>query len=201
MQTVAYTLGKNLYLNLTNRCTNNCRFCIRHTSEGVGYDLWLDREPSLAEVLAAAGEVEKYREVVFCGYGEPLMRLEVLRAAAQVFKNRGATIRINTNGQANLIYGRDIVPELRGLVDVINVSLNAHNAARYVELCRPSLGEAAFGGLLDFARRCVGVIPEVVLSVVEWPGVDVEKCREIASRLGASLRVRKFSGTLREEMK
>lgn len=197
-QVVAYPLGQNLYLNITNRCTNNCLFCIRHTSEGVGYDLWLNQEPSPEEVLAAVQDPTCYREIVFCGYGEPLMRLEVVRKVAEQLKKRGAQIRINTNGQANLVYQRNVVLELKDLADAICISLNAQSADRYLEICRPIYGEKAYQAVLDFARCCVRQIPKVVLSVVEWPGVDVEKCREIARKLGTEFRLRRFSGTLKQ---
>ena len=198
-QIIAYPVGNNLYLNITNRCSNNCVFCIRKTEEGVGYNLWLQKEPSLSDLLTAVAGMHNYREVVFCGYGEPLLRIELVKEAAGFLKQKGAQIRINTNGQANLIYGCDITPELKGLVDIMSISLNAGNAAQYLALCRPALGRAAYGSMLDFARRCRDIVPQVVLSVVEWPGVEIEKCREIASRLGVSFRVRPFSGTLKKQ--
>ncbi|AQS59116.1 TatD family nuclease-associated radical SAM protein [Desulforamulus ferrireducens] len=193
--TLSYQIGDALYLNITNRCSNNCAFCIRDTAEGVGYHLWLQKEPTAEEILATIENPSQYREIVFCGYGEPLCRLEIVKEVAAALKERGArSIRINTNGQANLFYGRNIVPDLAGLVDVISISLNAHNAATYVELCRPQQGEEAYYAMLNFAKKCVGVIPRVVLSVVEWPGVDVEACRAIARDLGAEFRLRKYSG-------
>lgn len=193
--TLSYQIGDALYLNITNRCSNNCAFCIRDTSEGVGYHLWLQKEPTAEEILATIENPSQYREIVFCGYGEPLCRLEIVKEVAAALKERGArSIRINTNGQANLFYGRNIVPDLAGLVDVISISLNAHNAATYVELCRPQQGEEAYYAMLNFAKKCVGVIPRVVLSVVEWPGVDVEACRAIARDLGTEFRLRKYTG-------
>ncbi|AEG60477.1 TatD family nuclease-associated radical SAM protein [Desulforamulus ruminis] len=190
--TISYLIGDSLYLNITNRCSNGCAFCIRKTEKGVGYDLWLKEEPTAEEVLAAVEEPQKYKEIVFCGYGEPLSQLEVLKKVAAALKQRGVqSIRVNTNGQANLYYGRNIVPELAGLVDTISISLNAQNAAAYVALCRPQKGEEAYYSLLDFTRKCVGVIPRVILSIVEWPGVDVEACRQIARDLGVEFRVRK----------
>lgn len=197
-QVVAYILGDALYLNITNRCTNTCRFCIRHTVDGIGYDLWLKHEPSVEEVMRAVKDPTPYREVVFCGYGEPLMRLDLVKAASKLIKEKGGRIRINTNGQANLVYGRNVVPELKGLVDTICISLNAQSAAQYVEICRPFNGEAAYEAVLDFSRRCIGQIPRVVLSVVQWPGVDVEKCWEIACEMGAEFRLRQFTGVLKK---
>ncbi|CCO07127.1 TatD family nuclease-associated radical SAM protein [Desulforamulus hydrothermalis] len=188
---VSYCIGNSLYLNITNRCYNKCIFCIRQTKTGVGYNLWLSKEPSVQEVLAAVPNPQDYQEIVFCGYGEPLCRLELVRSAAAELKKRGARIiRVNTNGQANLIYGRNIVPELAGLVDVISISLNAQDAATYVKLCQPVQGEQAYYSMLDFVKKCVGVIPRVILSVVAWPGVDLEACRSLAKKLGAEFRLR-----------
>ncbi|SHE37745.1 TatD family nuclease-associated radical SAM protein [Desulforamulus putei] len=189
---VSYPIGDSLYLNITNRCFNKCAFCIRQTKTGVGYNLWLSKEPSLPEVLDAVQDPRQYKEIVFCGYGEPLCRLELVREVAAELKKRGArSIRVNTNGQANSLYGRNVVPELAGLVDTMSISLNAQDAATYVKLCQPREGEKAYFSMLDFARKCVGVIPRVILSVVEWPGVDVEACRAIARDLGAEFRLRK----------
>lgn len=197
-QIVAYQLGYNLYLNITNRCTNNCLFCIRNTADGVGYDLWLAHEPSLDEVINAVKDPTRYREVVFCGYGEPLMRVDLVKEAASEIKKRGGIIRINTNGQANLIHGRNVIPELKGTVDTINISLNAQSAEQYIRICRPSRGAAAYRAVLDFARLAVEEeIPRVILSVVQWPGVNVEQCRQIATGLGAEFRLRQFSGRLK----
>ncbi|MFZ5597243.1 MAG: TatD family nuclease-associated radical SAM protein [Bacillota bacterium] len=190
-----YSLGDRLYLNITNRCTNNCAFCIRKTEKGVGYNLWLQREPSAEEVIEALGDLSGFSEVVFCGYGEPLIRIDLVReVAAHIKKKHGKIIRVNTNGHADLIHGPGSADRLRGFVDRINVSLNAHNSEKYVEICRPIYGEKAYGELLKFAESCIGVIPEVVLSVVEWPGVDVEKCRQRAEEMGAKFRLRKNSG-------
>lgn len=193
-QTVAYVLGKNLYLNITNRCTNDCLFCIRHTPRGIGYNLWLKHEPTAEEVIRAVKDPAAYCEVVFCGYGEPLIRLELVKEVATWLKKRGATVRANTNGHANLIHGRNIVPELKGLLDAVSISLNAHSAASYQEICRPVYGEKTYEAVLEFARICAREIPRVVLTAVKWPGVDVEKCREIAQGLGLEFRLRSFVG-------
>ncbi|MCL6561086.1 MAG: radical SAM protein [Firmicutes bacterium] len=86
-QIFAYILGESIYLNITNRCTNDCLFCIRRTQEGLGsYDLWLKKEPDLNELMEAAGDIRRFREVVFCGYGEPLVRADLVVAAARVLK-------------------------------------------------------------------------------------------------------------------
>lgn len=191
---LTYTIEDKLYLNVTNRCTNQCAFCIRKKG-GVGYNLWLEREPQAGEVIASLGDLHAYSEIVFCGYGEPLVRLDlVVQVAGYIKREYGKTIRINTNGHADLIHGRGTVNRLAGLVDKINVSLNAQDGGTYMDICRPVFGRVTYEALLRFASGCIGVIPSVTLSVVQWPGVDVEKCREIAGNLGAGFRLREYSG-------
>jgi len=188
---IAYKLGNNLYLNITNRCTNDCCFCLRNIEPCVvGYNLWLDREPTALEVIDAIGDPAPYDEIVFCGYGEPLTRLEVVKKVCEYVKSFDKKTRIDTNGQANLIYNRNIVPELKGLVDSVSISLNAENAKKYHQLCRSEFGEKAFYGIIEFARECVKHIPETTLTVVNLPEIDVDKCRKIAVEIGAHFRVR-----------
>lgn len=191
---ITYSLGDRLYLNITNRCTNNCHFCIRKTRHGVGYNLWLDREPSTEEIIASLGNLSQYSEVIFCGYGEPLVRLDAVREVAGYIKSKyGSIIRVNTNGHADMIHGPGSAEKLRGLVDRINISLNAHDAGTYSEICGPAFGPGAYDGVVSFAGSCIGVIPDVVLSVVDWPGVDIEKCMEMAKGMGAQFRLRKYN--------
>ncbi|HHT48426.1 MAG TPA: radical SAM protein [Firmicutes bacterium] len=189
----AYPLEDRLYLNLTNQCPNRCVFCIRNNEKGVGYDLWLDREPSAEEVLAAAGDVSAYREVVFCGYGEPLIRWEVVVAVAGALKARyGVKIRVNTNGLAEAFLKQRILPRLQGLVDTISISLNAADADTYDRLCHSCLGPEAYPALLSFIRESKVYIPRVVVSVVEIPGFDPEPARKLAEELGVELRIRSY---------
>ncbi len=189
----AYVIENNIYLNLTNRCPNRCVFCIRENKKGVGYDLWLDQEPTANEVLAAAGDVTPYQEVVFCGYGEPLLRWEVVVEVARELKKRyGAKIRINTNGLAEAVLGSKILPELEGLVDTISISLNAASSGEYHRLCRSDLGPEAFDKMLEFTRNSKLYIPRVILSVVKIPGFDPEPARKIAEQLGVEFRIRPY---------
>ena len=132
---IAYEYQNNLYVNLTNRCTNKCKFCIRFTPSGVdNIDLWLEHEPSEDEVIKSLEEknYKAYDEVIFCGYGEPMLRYEVLIEAAKYIKdNSDLKIRVNTNGHANRAAGKDITQLLKVLVDCITISLNAENAQKY----------------------------------------------------------------------
>lgn len=195
---IAYEYGGALYLNVTNRCTNDCDFCIRRYADGVaGHHLWLQREPSVEEIIAAIQEfadLASFREVVFCGYGEPLARFGDVIAICRQLKERGAPpIRIDTNGQANRICGRNVVPELVGLVDAVSISLNAPTAAEYARLCHPVFGEEGYQAMLDFAAECVRSLPSVTMTALDLPGLDLEACRAIAEGLGAKFRVRHFS--------
>jgi TatD DNase family protein len=191
---IAYKIRNSLYLNITNRCSNRCSFCAKFDDFTVkGHNLLLDREPSFEEVMAAVGQPEGIDEVVFCGYGEPLLRLDLVKQAAGELKRRGFSIRINTDGQANLAHGRDVLPELAGLVDTVSVSLNAPDAATYSLLCNTPFGEAGFSAVCDFIRSAADHIPQVIASAVTVPGVDVEACRVLAESLGAEFRVREYA--------
>jgi len=190
---ITYEINDALYINLTNRCANNCCFCVRNHPEGSGFDLWLHKEPSIEEIIGDIKNPEKYSEVVFCGFGEPLERLREVIEICRYLREKGVRIRINTNGQANLIWKRNIVPELSGLVDSVSISLNAKNAEDYVELCRPDNGGTAYEAVLDFAKECIKYIPEVWLTVVDVISAhDIEICRKIAQNIGASFRVRHY---------
>ena len=198
--TYVYPYKNALYINLTNRCSNDCDFCLRRTSNGVGeYNLWLDVEPDAAAVLAAVDGygLRQVSEVVFCGFGEPTMALPVLLDAARGIRARrpDLPIRINTNGQANLIHGRDVTGELAGLVDIVSVSLNAPTAEEYDALCHPEHGPAAFDAVLDFCRKCAARGIRVTMSVIDTLGEEkIAACRKIAGDAGATLRVRPYIG-------
>lgn len=194
--TICYVLGNSIYLNITNRCTNQCSFCVRDTAGGIadGVDLWLEREPTVEEIKAdlARYDLSRYDEVVFCGYGEPFMRVDDCIAVAKTIRAQsGIKIRVNTNGHANRIAGRDVTPELKGLFDEVSISLNAKNAEEYNALCHCAYGSAGFDEMLDFAKKCTRYVPSVVLSVVDVIGDDdIEACRKLAESVGAVFRVR-----------
>ncbi len=191
---IAYAIRNSLYINLTNRCSNICDFCMRETYPFVkGHLLKLNREPTAEEVLEAIGDPSSYDEIVFCGYGEPTERLDVLIAVAKFLKSRGKRIRLDTNGHGGLINGKPIIHALRGLIDTICISLNADTAKKYEEICKPVFGEKTYPALIQFIKDAKQVIPNVQVSIVEIPGVDVEKCKQIAQELGVDFRVRKYN--------
>lgn len=199
MMTVTYRVERGLYVNITNRCTNNCDFCIRHNGAGAyGSDsLWLEREPTVEEILTA---IEKegpndFEEIVFCGYGEPTCRLDDMLEVCRRLRAITATpIRVNTNGHASLIAGEDVAPRFSGCFDTVSISLNEANAEKYQKICHCRYGEAGFDGMLDFAEQVAKYVPTVCLSVVRQflSEADLVRCREIARERGVTLKIREY---------
>lgn len=194
---IAYPIGDSLYLNLTNRCTNACSFCVRTTTDsGMGYDLWIDKEPTVEQMVAdiKAKGIESYKELVLCGYGEPTERFDdMLETVRQIKEYTPVKVRLNTNGHANLIAGKDVTYKMEGLIDIVSISLNAPDAKKYDEICHCQYGEEGFYGMLDFARRAKDYVPEVVLSIVDvMDASDKDKCRRIADEIGVKLRIREL---------
>jgi len=190
--TLAYRLHGNCYLNLTWHCTLRCRFCPKFNGsrDVQGYDLRLHDEPDAEQILAAAGDVTDCKEIVFCGYGEPTLRLDVLLHVAERLKQQGAKVRINTDGLANLIHGCDVTPQLANVVDAVSISLNAHNEALYEQHCRPKR-HGAFQALQNFARLAHQQGIDVTLTAIDGlEGVDISACYAIADQLGVKFRRR-----------
>ncbi|MBQ9757369.1 MAG: radical SAM protein [Clostridia bacterium] len=198
--TITYEFGDALYVNMTNRCSNDCTFCVRNNHDDVnGEDnLWLDREPTIEEIKEdfEKRDLSKYSCVVFCGYGEPLMRFDDCIEIAKWIKEKCPflPVRINTNGQANMIEGRDVTPLLSGVIDTVSISLNASNAKRYDEICQSVFGEAAFEGIQEFARLAKRFVPKVVFSIVDHDisKEEIEACRDIAKNCGVDFRIREY---------
>lgn len=195
--TILYEVHDNIYVNLTNKCPCACTFCLRQTRDHMEDSdvLWLEHDVTEEELIHAfkTTDLSKYREVVFCGFGEPTEALPVLLAGAKFVKeNFQKPIRINTNGLGNLIYNRDITPELEGLVDTISISLNTPNAEEYHRLVRSRFGDQSFDAMLDFAEKCTKHIPNVVMTTVDTTisHEEEEECRKICEKLGVTYRIR-----------
>jgi len=191
---IAYRWKNALYLNLTSRCTNDCVFCSKQPDFRLGeHYLYLEpeREPSVAEVLAEVEEPAAHAEIVFCGYGEPTLRRRDLLAIAKTLKQRGAKrLRLNTNGQADLINKRPVAAEMQGLIDAVSISLNATDDAGYHRLCRPDFGAGTFDAVTDFIGQAKRYVPEVTVSVVASTGIDVVAARRLAEGMGLPLLIR-----------
>ena len=202
--TITYEYEGALYVNLTNKCNCNCEFCLRHgKAQGSIYtedSLWLEREPTREEALGSflSRDIPSYREIVFCGYGEPTYRLNDLLWLVDELKvlygEKLPPVRINTNGHANLINGRDVCPDLKGRIDTLSISLNSDNAKDYDALCHPVQGEAAYQAMLDFADEAKHYVPHVVMTIVDKDKTpeEIEHCKKIAADLGVRLRIRSF---------
>ena len=191
---IAYRIRNSLYLNITNRCSNSCTFCAKFDEFTVkGHNLLLDHEPGFEEVMAAIDRPYDIDEVVFCGFGESLLRLDLVRKVASELKQRGYRIRINTDGQANLVHGRNILPELQDIVDSISVSLNAPDSAAYLRLCNTPFGISGYEGVCSFLKEATLHIPDVTATVVALPGLDIGACRKIAENLGVKFRIREYA--------
>jgi len=200
MNTFAYEVGDGLYVNLTNRCPCSCTFCIR-TKGATAYGsepLWLDREPTADEAFQAIeAKLKGRKELVFCGFGEPTERLDVLLEVARRVREAHPElpIRVNTNGLSDLIHGKPTAAMFEGLVDAISVSLNAATPEEYVVLCRPKFGLASHAAMLRFAADARQYVRHVVLSVVRTPDLTPEReaaCRRVAESVGVPLRIRTF---------
>ena len=198
MADILYTYKDQVYANITNRCNCRCRFCIRSHEDAIGdaTSLWHKQDPTPQEIKEAmdAFDFHGYKELVYCGYGEPTCALETLIDTARYAKERyGLSIRVNTNGLGSLQHGRDIVPELAQVVDSVSISLNAPDEAAYNEVTRPTL-PGADQAMLDFAVQAARQIPEVRFTIVDvLPEEEIQASKDLAASLHIPLRIRKFT--------
>lgn len=195
--TFVYTVADKIYINLTNRCPCSCTFCIRQNGDGAyGSDsLWLEREPTADEVISALKkyDLSKYKEIVFCGYGEPMERAEDVALIGKYIKgDLGLPVRVNTNGLGDKINGRKTAQLLKGAADIVSISLNNYCAEKYNAVTRPKW-EDAFESLLEFASDCQKYVPKVMFTVVNVISPqDISRCKELAAEMGIELRVRSY---------
>ncbi|MCQ2436184.1 MAG: TatD family nuclease-associated radical SAM protein [Clostridia bacterium] len=194
---ITYEHGNGLYINLTNHCSNRCDFCVRSHGDTIYGNLWLDREPSVDEVWQSITQrgLENYSEVVFCGYGEPTERLaDMCELARRIRQTSDIQIRVNTNGQSDLINGRPTAKDFDGLFDVVSISLNNSDGEKYDAVCHSRFGVGAYDALVRFASNVRPYVGKVVLSVVDTTLTEEDKaiCAETAKRVGAEFRVREY---------
>ena len=198
--TYLYALDGNLYVNLTNKCSNGCDFCVRNERESYyGHYLWLQHgDPTAEKVMAVvtggqAGSMSQYKEAVFCGFGEPTYKMTEMLQLCDFFHARGLKTRLNTNGQGNLINKRDITPDLKDKIDLVNVSLNASCAEKYQPICRSQFGESAFAAIVEFAKLCRKNGVNCRFSIVDCIGEEeVEACKRLAESVKVPLYIRKY---------
>ena len=196
--TITYVVENALYINVTNRCTNSCEFCIRKNGDGAygSNSLWLEREPTEDEILSSvfARDLSDFSEIVFCGYGEPSIRLDTVVSVAKKIKEKyPIKVRINTNGHSSLYHGYDTAPLYEGAFDCVSISLNTPSPERYDEICRPHLG-GSFEAMLSFAKEVKKYVPSVIFSVVKdfLTEEELKECHDISDSLGVYLKVRDY---------
>ena len=197
---ITYIVEGKLYVNITNKCSNRCEFCIRNNGDGAyGSDsLWLEREPSREEILDSIFfyDLSAFPELVFCGYGEPTYRLDDAVYVAKQVKERHPEIkiRINTNGQSDLILKKKTAPDFEGAFDIVSISLNTPSRERYQQICHSIFGEESFDAILAFTGEVKHFVPTVCLSAVKetLTPEEIEACKEICEKLGVTLRLRDY---------
>ena len=199
MMTITYSAESAIYVNITNRCPCACTFCLRHNKDHVfnSDSLWLDREPTVKEICDSIDmwDLTKYKEIVFCGYGEPTERLyDLLEVAKYIRSKSNIKIRINTNGLADLIWGESTPCKLAGLIDAVSISLNATNKEDYFKIVQPKFGINSYDAMLKFTKDCTRYVPSVIMTVVDVVTTkeEQERSRAICESLGAILRVRPY---------
>ena len=192
MNQISYQIEDRLYLNITDRCTLGCSFCPKNcgSMELHGFDLSLDHRPSTEEIIASIGDPAAYAEIIFCGYGEPTLRLKVLLEVSKYIKENGGKVRINTDGLANLVHKRNVLPELGRYVDSLSISLNAQTEEVYDRHCLPAMS-GSYQAMLEFLRLAPQHIKNVTATAIEGlEGVNIEACERIASDCGVVFRKR-----------
>ncbi len=197
--TILYEVHNGLYVNMTNKCPCACTFCLRQEKNSTGFygDLWLEREPEVEEVKAEflKSDLSLYNEIVFCGFGEPTERLyDILEICTFLKGITDLPIRINTNGMADLIWGKSTAKDFEGKIDVVSISLNTPDRERYYELTKNKFGIDAFDAMLKFAGEVKNYVGKVVLSTVATTITDDEEkqCAKICEELGVVYRIRPF---------
>lgn len=195
---IVYWMDNNIYLNITNKCPNSCYFCFRKFKKGIReFNLKLETEPSPEEVIEELQKVinrKNWNEVVFCGFGEPLERLDlVLEVTRWIKKNHRKTVRVDTNGQGCLLNkGRNVIHELKDAgVDKVNVSLNAQDKETYNQICKPRF-EDAYKNVLEFIKKANKEGIETEATAVTISEVDITKVKELAENMGIKFTVRQY---------
>jgi TatD family-associated radical SAM protein len=193
-QTIAYTIDDRRYLSITDRCTLACEFCpkTQGSMQVHEYDLTFNHRPGTDEIISAIGDVSDFSWIVFCGFGEPTLRLKTLLEVADYIKQQGGRVRLNTDGLANLVHKRNVLPEMAGCIDALSVSLNAQNEAVYNRHCVPAL-DNSWQAMLDFLELAPVFIPDVTATVINGlEGVDIEACQQLAEERGVKFKQREL---------
>jgi len=194
-----YWLENTIYVNITNQCSNNCYFCLKRYKRGVGgFNLKFTEEPNVTQITAELMQVlhmRRWDELVFCGFGEPTQRLEVLLEVVRWVRQQYGSplqLRLDTNGHGYALnYGIDVAVELKAAgIDKVSVSLNAGDSRTYINICKPSFPEA-YEAVIDFINKTKLVL-DVEVTAVRLPEVNLSKVQSVADSLGVVFKVREY---------
>ena len=196
MNIYTYEYGDNLYINLSNTCTNDCVFCVRRQGDMIeGQSLWLSEDAPAHKIIEdlEKRDLSRYTLVVFCGYGEPTSNIDALIEVGKYLRTKGVKVKLNTNGQGSVYHGRDIVPEIAPYIDIVSVSMNECDAESYQKVSQSEY-DNAYEEVMDFIVKCTRFIPKTVVTVVDIiPKEHIDECQRIADELGVELRVRHYT--------
>ena len=195
-EVIAYPIRNSLYLNITANCTNSCSFCVRFQKDILrGHKLKLQHEPGVEEIIKAIGDLPaKYKEVVFCGYGEPTTRLDDLLTIATYLKEKfNKPIRVNTNGHFYLLHDKARINELKGLIDALSISVNTSDPKQYNEICAPNFSGNVLGQIIAFTKDAKEIIPKITLTALDMPQVDLNAVKKMAKDLKVKFRRRRYN--------
>ncbi len=188
-----YQIGNSLYVNVTNRCNADCVFCDRKGLAVIsGYNLKMKKseEPDASVYINEIGDPKRFKEIVFCGYGEPTIRWDVVKEVAMYVKENGGHTRMNTDGHGNYINKRDITPELKNTIDTVSISLNSTDPEQYAKLMR--VDPKMHAEMIDFAKKAKNYT-DVVLSIVGISAVDTEAAKKfVTEEIGVKFREREY---------
>ncbi len=197
--TIFYKFDGKMYANITNQCPCSCSFCIRKNGDSVGDtdSLWLEHEPTYQEIIDTFDSFDKegLEELVFCGYGEPFMRANILVMVADYVKSKtNMKIRINTNGLISFIDPLFDLSSLKYKIYKLSISSNASNPDKYYRLTNSKYGLPSYNSMLNFALRIQEYVPEVSFTIVDCDldEEEIEKCRERAKDCGIPWRIRHY---------
>lgn len=191
-QVIAFSVGGDCYLNITNRCTLQCDHCPKHQGDWqyLGHDQQLHREPTVSEMLVAVGNPLMWNYVVFSGYGEPTLRLYDMLEVSRWVHDMGGKVRLETDGLASVFFERDIAPDLEGNIDTLVVAIKAQNNDTYEKICNPGINRA-HDAVIEFIRRTREFVPNIILTAMaDTEGVDLAACRRLAQELGVNFATR-----------
>jgi TatD DNase family protein len=194
MNKISYVFEDKLYLNITNKCMMTCPYCIKNKWKNTfcGNDLKLNKEPNVKEIISSIDDPKKYNEIIFCGYGDCLIKPDIVKEVAKWLKDQDLRVRINTAGLANYYHGKNILKDLEGLVDIISISLNGASPKEHNDINKPMFKEESFDEILNFILEAKKYVPEVIITAVRFPNFDVSKVEEIAKKLGVKFRARPY---------